>query len=107
MKIVLLLLALMVPVIAEDWTVCGKSYHDVTVVDSNDSTVLFMYEGGLARLNLSDLPANLQKRFNYDPAKARVAAKAGAQANPLVAQPIQAAQPTKPALTPEQRSAIQ
>jgi hypothetical protein len=125
MKILFLLFALMIPAMAEDWTVCGKTYHNVTVSDSNDSTVSVMYDGGMGRLNLSDLPPDLQKRFNYDPVKAKTAAKAeadktaeatqetldaaqqeakaDAQANPPTSQPAQAAQPI---LTPEQRNAI-
>jgi len=78
MKALMLLLVLMVPAWAEDWTVNGKSYQNVTVQGSDDSTVSIMYDGGIGRVNLSDLTPELQKRFGYDPQKAKAADKAEA-----------------------------
>jgi hypothetical protein len=69
---------------AEDWTVKDKTYHDVTVMKVDADTVAIMYDGGIAHLNLADLPPDLQKKFGYDPAKAAAPAQAdqGAAQNP-------------------------
>ena len=70
----MLALALMViPVCAEDWNVKGKDYHNVKVTDIADDSVAVIYDGGIGHFNLSDLSSDLQKRFNYDPIKAKQA----------------------------------
>jgi hypothetical protein len=58
---------------AEDWTVNGKVYPNVKVVKVEDDLVSITYDGGIGRLALSDLTQELQKRFNYDPTKAKQA----------------------------------
>jgi len=63
---------------AEDWTVNGKTYHNVTVTKVEPDKVHIMFDGGIGSVNLSDLPPDLQKRFNYDPQAAKVAEKAEA-----------------------------
>jgi len=78
MKILILLLALMVPVMAEDWTVNGVTYHNVTVGTVEADKVHIMYDGGLGAVALADLTPDLQKRFGYDPNKAKAAANAEA-----------------------------
>jgi len=92
----LLLALLAFPVYAEDWTVDGKDYHNVTVGEVEADRVHITYDGGLGTVPLADLPPDLQKRFGYDPAKAkseagareksRLAAAADAQANVASAQ---------------------
>jgi hypothetical protein len=62
---------LLVPLRAEDWTTTdGKTYHNVQVLSSNAAYVTILHEDGGGRIPLSTLSPALQKRFNYDPAKA-------------------------------------
>jgi hypothetical protein len=75
MKAILLLLILCLPIRAEDWTVKGKVYPGVKVLKVDADTVSFLDSEGGATLEISDLPVELQKRFDYDPAKAAIAAK--------------------------------
>jgi hypothetical protein len=56
---------------AEDWTVNGKTYHNVTVGQVEADRVHITFDGGIGSLMLVDLTPELQKRFNYDPAKAK------------------------------------
>jgi hypothetical protein len=49
------------------WTVQGKDYHNVVVTKVEADTVSIMYDGGMGRINTSDLTPDLQKMFNYDP----------------------------------------
>ena len=58
---------------AEDWTVKGKTYKNVTVEKSDAEYVHIMFDGGIGRVALADLPADLQKKFNYDPKAAAAA----------------------------------
>lgn len=61
---------------AEDWTTTdGKTYKNVKVVKVEDDAVTILDEDGGARVPLSTLSPDLQKKFNYDPAKAAIAAK--------------------------------
>jgi hypothetical protein len=56
---------------AEDLvTKTGKTYADVVVTQSDDSTIRITFKEGVARLNLADLPVEWQQRYHYDPAKA-------------------------------------
>ncbi len=50
---------------AEDWTIQGKTYHNVTVQNVTADHVEIMYDGGVGSPKLADLPPDLQKRFNY------------------------------------------
>jgi hypothetical protein len=69
-----LALALIATVVhAEDWTVQGKIYQNVTVTKVEPDAVHIMYEGGIGSVKLSDLSPDLQKRFNYDPKAAQEA----------------------------------
>jgi hypothetical protein len=62
---------LLLPLRAEDWTTTdGKTYHNVQVLSSNAAYVTILHEDGGGRIPLSTLSPDLQKRFNYDPAKA-------------------------------------
>jgi hypothetical protein len=67
---------------AEDWTTRdGQVYHDVKVLDVKPDYVTILHHDGGGRVALADLPADLQKRFNYDPAKAKAAAAQTAMAD--------------------------
>jgi hypothetical protein len=56
---------------AEDLvTKTGKTYADVVVTQSDDSTIRITFKEGVARLNLADLPVEWQQRYHYDPVKA-------------------------------------
>jgi hypothetical protein len=65
---------------AEDWkTTDGKVYQNVTVAKTEPDAVTILYRDGGALVPLANLPADLQKRFNYDPAKAKLTADARAK----------------------------
>jgi hypothetical protein len=65
---------------AEDWlTTTGKQYKGVTVVKVEADAVTIIYSDGGARVPLDTLPADLQKKFNYDPVKAKEAAEKHAE----------------------------
>jgi len=60
---------------AEDWTTTdGKTYQQVKVVKIDDDAVMILDEDGGALVPLAVLPPDLQQRFHYDPAKAKIAA---------------------------------
>jgi len=66
----------LLPAQAEDWTtLSGKNYRDVMVVKVEPDAVTILSDDGGARVPLTDLPAALQTRFNFDPAKAQAAAE--------------------------------
>jgi len=76
---------------AEDWTTTdGKVYQGVAVVKAEPDAVTIVHHDGGALVPLSKLSPDLQKRFNYDPAKAKVAAEARAQAAAENAKKLQA-----------------
>ena len=85
MRIALLLAFLAVSCLrlaAEDWTTTdGKTYHQVKVVSYDAAYVTILHADGGGRVLLSTLNADLQKRFNYDPAKAAAAIAATAAAD--------------------------
>ena len=79
LSVILVLVFATFPAWAEDWTVNGNTYHNVTVTKVDSDKVHITYDGGIGSVNLADLPADLQKRFNYDPAKAKAAEQAEAE----------------------------
>lgn len=78
-KILTFLLLAAIPAIAEDWTVNGKDYHNVTVGQVDADKVHITYDGGVGTILLSALSPDLQKKFNYDPVAAKAATHAQAQ----------------------------
>lgn len=76
MSVILALVFATFPAWAEDWTVAGKDYHNVTVGKVEADRVHITYDGGIGTVMLADLPPELQKRFGYDPQKAKDATKA-------------------------------
>lgn len=65
---------------AEDWTTTdGKKYENVTVIKIEDDAVTISYKDGGALVPLTKLPPELQRRFQYDPTKAKIASEKRAQ----------------------------
>jgi hypothetical protein len=96
-RTLVLLLAAALPVFsatllwAEDWkTTDGKVYQNVTVIDAQPDAVTILHQDGGALVPLANLPADIQKRFNYDPAKARAATEARARDDAANARALQA-----------------
>jgi hypothetical protein len=76
------LFAAVAPLPAEDWTtIDGKVYRDIKVVKVEPDAVTILDKDGGALIPLMLLPEALQKKFNYDPEKARVAAEARLKAD--------------------------
>jgi hypothetical protein len=73
MRVVYLLLFLSLPVYGEDWIVRGKDYRNVIVGQIEADRVHIAYDGGIGSISLADLSPELQKKFKYDPAKAKIA----------------------------------
>ena len=77
--------------IAEDWTTTdGTVYKNVTVIRVEDDAITILYKDGGALVPLFKLPTPLQKRYEYDPAKAKIAAEARAKADAENAKELQA-----------------
>jgi len=61
----------LLPLRAEDWTTLdGKVYHDVRVLSQTPAYVTIMHQDGGGQVPLSNLPPDLQQRFNYSAAAA-------------------------------------
>jgi hypothetical protein len=79
------------PLYAEDWkTTDGTVYQDVKVIKVEDDAVTVLFKDGGARVPLIKLPPDLQKRFSYDPVKAKAATDARAKADAESAKNLQA-----------------
>jgi hypothetical protein len=88
---VLFVLLATLPASAEDWkTTDGKTYSNVKVVKVEADAVTVLCSDGGALIPLDKLPPTLQKRFSYDPAKAKVAAAARAETDAQNAKQLQA-----------------
>lgn len=59
----------------ERWTVAGRTYERVRVVEVTADSVMIAHGGGLTQLSLATLPAELQQRFGYDAAASAAAAR--------------------------------
>jgi hypothetical protein len=69
------------PLWAEDWTTTdGKTYKDVKVIQVDPDGVSILDADGGAKIPMTNLSVDLQKRFNYDSAKAAVAIAAKKEA---------------------------
>jgi hypothetical protein len=89
---------------AEDWkTTDGQTYQEVKVLAHDDGYVTIMYADGGARVPLSTLPPDLQKRFDYDPVRAAAAVAATTAADKR----DQAARLQEKAGTPHSVAAVQ
>ena len=75
---------------AEDWTTTdGTKYQNVQVIRVEDDAVTILYKDGGALIPFFKLPPSLQQRFDYDPAKAKVAAEARTKADAENAKQLQ------------------
>ena len=94
--LIITLLALVVPAHAdpahlETWTTNdGTVYEDVKVIRVEDDAVTILTKDGGALVPIFKLPPNLQKRFSYDPVKAKLAADVRAKADAENAKQLQA-----------------
>ena len=78
-------------VFAEDWTTTdGTKYQNVRVVRVEDDAITIIYKDGGALVPLFKLPPSLQQKFDYDPAKAKIAAEARSKADAEDAKELQA-----------------
>ena len=76
---------------AEDWTTTdGTKYQKVQVIRVEDDAITILYRDGGALVPIFKLPPALQKRFDYDPVKAKAAAEARAKADAENAKELQA-----------------
>ena len=64
------------PATTEDWTVGGKTFHNVTVTKVEADVVHILYDGGAGSVPLASLTPDLQKKFGYNPTAAAEAAQA-------------------------------
>jgi len=72
MKIIIAFLSLfIISAHAEDWTINYKTFHNVIVTKFDADHVEIMFDNGAASFKLAILTIDLQKRFNYDPVKAK------------------------------------
>ena len=102
---------------ADDWIVGGKTYHNVTVTSVTDEQVGVIYDGGIGHFNIADLSDDLQKKFHYDPIKAKAledkreadqeAAEKKAESNPLFSWINQVNQEAQSASTPLEIGQVQ
>ena len=93
MRALLILIVALVttPVMAEDWTTNdGKTYQNVKVVRVEDDAVTIICKDGGALIPIFKLSPTLQKRFSYDPAKAKAAAAARSEEDAKNAKQLQA-----------------
>ena len=89
--LILIVVLAALPVYAEDWTTSdGKTYQNVKVVRVEDDAVTILTKDGGALIPLFKLSPALQKKFSYDPAKAKIAAAARAQEDSQNAKQLQA-----------------
>jgi hypothetical protein len=94
MKAILFTLALAlfsISAFAEDWTTTdGTKYQNVQIIRVEDDAVTIIYKDGGALVPLFKLSPGLQKRFDYDPVKAKAAAEARTKADAENAKELQA-----------------
>jgi hypothetical protein len=61
----------------ENWTTTdGTTYENVRVIRVEDDAITIIYKNGGALVPLFKLPPALQRKFDYDPVKAKLAAEA-------------------------------
>ena len=63
----LMMLAMVLPAFAEDWTTAdGKTYRNVVVIGQEDDGIRITYTGGVGKIPYYELSLDLQKRFGED-----------------------------------------
>jgi hypothetical protein len=71
--------------LADDFkTVNGKEYKDATVSRVEPDGIVIKFRGGIVKLQFTELPADVQKKYGYDPVAAREYA---AQRDRVIVQP--------------------
>ena len=76
---------------ADDWkTTDGIIYKDVKVMRVQDDALTIIYADGGALVPLAKLPPEVQKKYGYDPVKAKAAADARVMADAANAKALQA-----------------
>jgi len=66
-----LILSLTAAVVAEDFkTINGKEYKDAIVTRVEPDGIVVKTRSGISKLYFTELPKEVQQRFNYDPEKA-------------------------------------
>jgi len=76
---------------ADDWkTTDGIIYKDVKVMRVQDDALTIIYADGGALVPLAKLPPEVQKKYGYDPVKAKAAADARVKADAANAKALQA-----------------
>src|SRR5471030_305976 len=76
---------------AEDWTTTdGTKYQNVQVIRVEDDAITILYKDGGALIPLLKLPPTLQKKYDYDPIKAKAAMEARAKRDIENAKELQA-----------------
>jgi len=76
---------------AEDWTTTdGIKYQNVQVIRVEDDAITILYKDGGALIPLLKLPPALQKKYDYDPVKAKAAMEARAKRDIENAKELQA-----------------
>jgi hypothetical protein len=77
--------------LAEDWTTAdGKVYREVKVIRVEPDAITILYKDGGALIPLQKLSPTLQRRFSYDPIKAKAAAEARIREDAESARELQA-----------------
>ena len=76
MKYILLFIVMTFCAHAEDWTVNGKTFQNVTVGRVEADRVHIVYNGGIGTVLIADLSPEIRARFSFDPAKAKAEAVA-------------------------------
>ncbi len=92
-KALLILIATLwaLPAFAETWvTTDGKIYTEVKVIRVEDDAITVLCKDGGALIPIFKLNPTLQKRFSYDPIKARAAAEIRATEDAENARQLQA-----------------
>jgi hypothetical protein len=76
---------------AEDWkTSDGMIYQNVQVIRVEDDAITIIYKDGGALVPIQKLSVPLQKKFDYDPVKAKIAAEIRTKADAKNAKELQA-----------------
>src|SRR6201987_2095345 len=71
MKILTILLVCITPVLADDFkTVEGKEYKGATVTRVEPDGIVVKMKSGISKLYFTELPPEVQQRFNYNPQQA-------------------------------------
>jgi thiol-disulfide isomerase/thioredoxin len=86
----------------------SETYRNVTVTSVTATHIYFSHSLGMGIAKLKDLEPDMQKHFQFDPAKAEAAQKQQAQDNALYRQDLEqkaAAQRRTPAARPEAQAA--